>query len=88
MRATQVDTDMPKLIDHTIMKEMDPLIKRMTKCEGTIKIHREILDDLTAKLKDQEEFEGISGTLDPMRDEITNLMAEVVQLQSMNISML
>lgn len=58
----------------------------MVKCEGLVEIHT--LDDPTAILEAQEKVKGSSGTLDTLRDQLATLQAEVVQFQSMGISML
>jgi len=79
---------MPKIIDQAIKKALAPLIERVVKFEGTIESHNVRLDDLTTRLEAREEVEGSFGALDAMQYKITTLRVEVVQFQSMDISML
>ncbi|KAH0709419.1 hypothetical protein KY284_010846 [Solanum tuberosum] len=88
VRAIGVEMDMPRLIDHAIKKALPHFIEYMVKCDGTIESHIVRLDDLTTRLEAREKGQGSSGALDSMRDKIATLRAEVVQLPSMNISMI
>ncbi|KAH0647666.1 hypothetical protein KY285_032914 [Solanum tuberosum] len=72
VRATRVEMDIPKIICRAIEKALTPLIDR----------------EWSTILEAQEKVKGSSGTLDTLRDQLATLQAEVVQFQSMGISML
>uniref|UniRef100_M1DGR5 Uncharacterized protein n=1 Tax=Solanum tuberosum TaxID=4113 RepID=M1DGR5_SOLTU len=85
---------MPTVIDMEIERVMTPLRNRMTHCEKLVESHRMRLNNLTARLEEEEESKGISSVLDTMRGQHITFLAsakhflDVDQLRSTDISIL
>uniref|UniRef100_M1DHD2 Polyprotein protein n=1 Tax=Solanum tuberosum TaxID=4113 RepID=M1DHD2_SOLTU len=71
---------MPTVIEMVIERVTTPLIDRVTRCEEMVELHGVRCDNLTVRLKAQEDTEGSSSLFNTMRGELNSLWADVNQL--------